>query len=125
MMRSPSLRVLLALGLGLALGMSFATIESFAAPVAVADTIGTLWTNAIRMTVIPLVAALTIASVAGAGATADLRRAMTRAVLVFVVLLVIATALNSEEVVAAMSLLLQALILGLLVALSTSQLAVA
>ncbi len=88
MIRSQSLRVLLALGLGLALGMSIATSESFAAPVAVADTIGTLWTNAIRMTVIPLVAALTIVSVAGAGATADLRRAMTRAVIVFVVLLV-------------------------------------
>ena len=88
MIRSQSLRVLLALGLGLALGMSIATSESFAAPVAVADTIGTLWTNAIRMTVIPLVAALTIVSVAGAGATADLRRAMTRAVVVFVLLLV-------------------------------------
>lgn len=88
MIRSQSLRVLLALGLGLALGMSIATSASFAAPVAVADTIGTLWTNAIRMTVIPLVAALTIVSVAGAGATAQLGRAMTRAVVVFVVLLV-------------------------------------
>jgi proton glutamate symport protein len=87
MMRSQSLRVLLALALGLALGMGVATGEGFAAPVAVADTIGTLWTNAIRMTVIPLVAALTIVSVAGSGATADLRRAMTRAVMVFVVLL--------------------------------------
>jgi Na+/H+-dicarboxylate symporter len=88
MIRSQSLRVLLALGLGLALGMSIATSASFAAPVAAADTIGTLWTNAIRMTVIPLVAALTIVSVAGAGATAQLGRAMTRAVVVFVVLLV-------------------------------------
>ncbi len=88
MIRSQSLRVLLALGLGLALGMSIATSQRFVAPIAIADTIGTLWTNAIRMTVIPLVAALTIVSVAGAGTTADLRRAMTRAVVVFVVLLV-------------------------------------
>jgi len=88
MIRSQSLRVLLALALGLSLGMSIATSESFGVPVAIADTIGTLWTNAIRMTVIPLVAALTIVAVAGAGATADLRRAMTRAVVVFVVLLV-------------------------------------
>ena len=88
MIRSQSLRVLLALALGLALGMTVATSESFGAAVAVADTIGTLWTNAIRMTVIPLVAALTIAAVSGAGATADLRRAMTRAVVVFALLLV-------------------------------------
>lgn len=88
MIRSQSLRVLLALAIGLALGMSIATATGLASLVSVADTIGTLWTNAIRMTVIPLVAALTIASVAGAGATADLRRAMTRAVAVFIVLLV-------------------------------------
>jgi len=88
MMRSQSLRVLLALAAGLALGMSLATAAGVAAVVTMADTIGTLWTNAIRMTVIPLVAALTIASVASAGATADLRRAMTRAIVVFVVLLV-------------------------------------
>jgi proton glutamate symport protein len=89
-MRSHSLRVLLALALGLALGMAVATMGDvvFARLVPVADVIGTLWTNAIRMTVIPLVAALTIASVAGAGASAELRRAMGRAVLVFLVLLV-------------------------------------
>jgi proton glutamate symport protein len=89
MMRSQSLRVLLALTIGLAVGMAFGTQPhgalAFALPLA--DVLGTLWTNAIRMTVIPLVTALTIASVAGTGATADLRRAMVRAVLVFVVLL--------------------------------------
>ncbi len=88
-MRSQSLRVLLALTVGLTLGMSAATWgEASSRFVAVADVVGTLWTNAIRMTVIPLVAALTIASVAGTGATADLRRAMGRAFVVFVVLLV-------------------------------------
>ena len=90
MIRSQSLRVLLALVIGLALGMAVAAMGD--APVAqlvpVADVVGTLWTNAIRMTVIPLVAALTIASVASGGATADLRRAMTRAVAVFLVLLI-------------------------------------
>ena len=89
-MRSQSLRVLLALSIGLALGMAVATMGdiTFARLVPVADVIGTLWTNAIRMTVIPLVAALTVASVASAGATTDLRRAMTRAIVVFLVLLV-------------------------------------
>ena len=89
-MRSPSLRVLVALAIGLALGMLVAGPAggSTSTLVAVADVIGTLWTNAIRMTVIPLVTALTIASVAETGATADLRRAMGRAIAVFVVLLV-------------------------------------
>ena len=89
-MRSQSLRVLVALILGLALGMGVATLgdATSARLVPFADVIGTLWTNAIRMTVIPLVAALTIASVAGTGATADLRRALGRAMAVFVVLLV-------------------------------------
>ncbi|MCC7054611.1 MAG: cation:dicarboxylase symporter family transporter [Gemmatimonadaceae bacterium] len=89
-MRSPSLRVLLALALGLALGMLVACGAGGASStlVAVADVVGTLWTNAIRMTVIPLVTALTIASVADTAATADLRRAMGRAFAVFVVLLV-------------------------------------
>ena len=83
------MRVLLALVAGLALGMLAAsgTDSMLAKLVPAADVIGTLWTNAIRMTVIPLVAALTIASVAGTGATAELRRAMGRAVTVFVVLL--------------------------------------
>ena len=88
-MRSQSLRVLLALSVGLALGVSLATWgDASSRLVGFADVIGTLWTNAIRMTVIPLVAALTIASVAGTGASADLGRAMGRAFVVFLVLLV-------------------------------------
>ncbi len=94
MLRSQSLRVLVALVVGLALGMSLAAGSATSSQlVAVADVIGTLWTNAIRMTVIPLVAALTIASVAETGASADLRRAMTRAVIVFVLLLLAGGAL--------------------------------
>lgn len=50
--------------------------------------VGTLWINAIRMTVIPLVAALTIASVATIGDAKDVGRIGGAAVLVFVVLLV-------------------------------------
>lgn len=90
MIRSQSLRVLLALAIGLALGMTVETMGDarFAQLVPIADVVGTLWTNAIRMTVIPLVVALTIASVASGGATADLRRAMARAIAVFLVLLI-------------------------------------
>jgi len=88
-MRSQSLRVLVALLVGMTAGVLLADASgtAVARAVAFADVVGTLWTNAIRMTVIPLVAALTVASVAGTGATAELRRAMGRAVVVFVVLL--------------------------------------
>lgn len=89
-MRSQSLRVLLALAVGLGAGMFVAWTESatLVRLLPAADVIGTLWTNAIRMTVLPLVAALTIASVASTGGSAELRRAGLRALAVFVVLLV-------------------------------------
>lgn len=89
-MRSQSLRVLLALAVGLGAGMFVAWTESatLVRLLPAADVVGTLWTNAIRMTVLPLVAALTIASVASTGGSAELRRAGGRALTVFVVLLV-------------------------------------
>jgi proton glutamate symport protein len=63
-------RVLLALLIGLALGIGAAAVGG--QPLAVAlEPVGTLWTNAIRMTVIPLVVALVITGVAE---HADLRR---------------------------------------------------
>lgn len=91
----PSFVVLLALVAGLALGITVASMQaqSAASVIAVADVIGTLWTNAIRMTVIPLVTALTIASVAGTGTSTTLTRALGRALLVFVVLLLLGGAL--------------------------------
>jgi proton glutamate symport protein len=88
--RSPSVRVLAALVLGLAAGALLARSDlgALQGVVAFADVIGTLWTNSIRMTVIPLVFALTVASVASTGGSAELRSAGIRAVTVFVVLLV-------------------------------------
>jgi Na+/H+-dicarboxylate symporter len=90
MLKSQSLRVLLALAAGLGVGMALTAAGSPALSWAlpIADVVGTLWTNAIRMTVIPLVAALTVASVASTGETAELKRAGLRALVVFVVLLV-------------------------------------
>ena len=89
-MKSQSLRVLLALTLGLATGMAltWGSADALARIVPIADVLGTLWTNAIRMTVIPLVATLTVASVASTGGTGELKQAGTRAVLVFVTCLV-------------------------------------
>lgn len=95
MLKSQSLRVLLALAAGLALGMLLARDAegALASFIPAADVVGTLWTNAIRMTVLPLVAALTISSVASAGGSDELRRAGTRAVVVFVTLLLAGGAL--------------------------------
>ncbi|MBX7118270.1 MAG: dicarboxylate/amino acid:cation symporter [Gemmatimonadaceae bacterium] len=89
MFRSQSVRVLLALAVGLAAGMTlqWRLPAAVASVLPAADVVGTLWTNAIRMTVIPLVFALTIGAVAAGGGSAELRRAGTRAVVVFVVLL--------------------------------------
>lgn len=85
-----SLRVLAALALGLAAGMAAAgaTYSWLAALMPIADVVGTLWTNAIRMTVLPLVASLTVASVAASAGSTELRRAGGRALVIFVVLLV-------------------------------------
>lgn len=85
-----SIRVLVALVLGLAAGMTVAGagVPALQSLIPVADVVGTLWTNAIRMTVLPLVFSLTVASVATSSGSAELRRAGTRALVVFVVLLV-------------------------------------
>jgi len=89
-MRNPALLVLLALGVGLALGAGFGggTEAWIGWMVSGADVIGSLWINSIRMTVIPLVAALTVTAVATSAAGAELRRAGVRALAIFVVLLV-------------------------------------
>jgi Na+/H+-dicarboxylate symporter len=89
-MNRPAVAVLVALALGLAMGTLLAgTSAAWAATmVASADVVGTLWINAIRMTVIPLVAALTVTAVATSGTSATLRRAGVRAMTIFVVLLV-------------------------------------
>ena len=81
--------VLVALVAGIAIG---ALVKSSGTPALMSavpgiEIIGTIWINAIRMTVIPLVAALTIASVATSGDAAKLGKLGGYAVLVFLVLL--------------------------------------
>jgi len=70
---NPTARVLLALIAGLALGVAAAATGSrpLLAIATGVEPVGTLWTNAVRMTVIPLVVALIVTGVA---ATADPRR---------------------------------------------------
>jgi Na+/H+-dicarboxylate symporter len=85
-----STRVLLALGAGLAGGVAIAASGSeqlLRAADAIVP-IGTVWINAIRMTVIPLVVSLLITGVAGAADLRSVGRLGGRSLLTFLVLLV-------------------------------------
>src|SRR5438552_15611325 len=86
-----STRVLLALAIGVGGGIAIAASHN-ASLLSVADfiaPIGTLWVNAIRMTVIPLVVSLLITGVASASDIRSIGRLGTRTPLVFLVLLAI------------------------------------
>jgi proton glutamate symport protein len=82
-------RVILALILGLAAGLVVLAHPSpvFLKIVSLIEPIGTLWVNAIRMTVIPLVVSLLIATIADEKDLAAVGRLGGRAVLTFTVLL--------------------------------------
>jgi Na+/H+-dicarboxylate symporter len=94
MLRSPSVRVLLALALGLGAG---ALILKQGGPEArraaeIVEAVGGLWLNALRMTVVPLVFSLIVVGVA---AMADAARAggLVRRSLVLFIVLIVAAAL--------------------------------
>jgi proton glutamate symport protein len=83
------MRVLVALAAGLAGGMAIAASHSVAL-LGIADTvapIGTLWVNAIRMTVIPLVVSLLVTGVASASDVSNIGRVGRRTIVVFIALL--------------------------------------
>lgn len=85
-----STRVVLALGLAIGGGIVIAALDSNAWLRAV-DTlapIGTLWVNAIRMTIIPLVASLLITGIASASDVRAIGRLGARTLIVFILLLV-------------------------------------
>jgi proton glutamate symport protein len=87
-------KVLLALVAGLALGILLATTEvpGAAALTAILDPIGTLFINAIRMTVIPLVVSSLVVGVSSAPDPRAVGRIGARAILVFVVIIAAAAA---------------------------------
>jgi proton glutamate symport protein len=68
---SSSARILLGLALGLIGGIGFSLLDASSASKlpSMIEPIGTLWVNAIRMTVIPLLMALMITAIAGQGNT--------------------------------------------------------
>lgn len=88
-------RVLIGLVAGLGIGTAVAASGSPAllTVVGVVEPVGTLWVNAIRMTVIPLVVSLLIVGVAGGGDAGAVRRLGVGAVALFFVLLAATAAL--------------------------------
>ena len=85
-------RVLLALVAGIALGLALSAmhVPYASTMIAVVEPVGTLFINAVRMTVIPLVFSLLVAGVASAGDPSAIGRLGGRALLVFVCLLTLA-----------------------------------
>lgn len=88
--KSPALRALLGLALGLIVGALIVWSQSsvgrgFAAAM---DPVGTIWVNALRMTIVPLVVSLLITTLAETGGGAMFSRLGRRALVVFLALLV-------------------------------------
>ena len=88
---SLSTRVLVALGAGIAAGIALSLVDAGVsrAIVAVVEPFGTLFVNAIRMTVLPLVVSSLIVGVASTEDRAMLARVGGRGILVFVLLLTV------------------------------------
>ena len=86
---SPTVRVLVGLLSGAALGIALTSLEPASARDAatVAQPIGDLWLNALQMTVVPLVVALVVLGVASTRDAASSGRTARRAIMVFLVLL--------------------------------------
>lgn len=82
-------RILLALIVGLAIGIgAMTTGQSWTeSAAAIAEPIGGLWLNALQMTIVPLVVALIITGIAGAAEAARASRLATRALILFASLL--------------------------------------
>ena len=88
-------RILLALVIGIALGLLGARAGGFFADdlVAVAEPIGGVWLNALQMTIIPLVVSLLITGIAASAEAARANRLAGRAIVLFLVLLWISSGL--------------------------------
>ncbi len=84
-------RVLLALVLGIAVGLAMRAYPTPAslALVSLIEPIGTVWVNAIRMTIVPLVVSLLITGVASSNDVRAVRTIGTRTLLTFLVLLLL------------------------------------
>src|SRR3954466_12280934 len=88
--KSPAIRALLGLALGLIVGALIVWSQSAVgrAFAAAMDPVGTIWVNALRMTIVPLVVSLLITTLAEAGGGAMFSRLGRRALFVFLILLI-------------------------------------
>ena len=82
-------RILLALAAGFLVGALLAAVQSPALPqvIAVAEPVGGIWLNALRMTIIPLVFGLIVTGIASASDAAAAGAVTRRALMMFAVLL--------------------------------------
>src|SRR5687767_12482225 len=82
-------RILLALVLGLLLGIASARWggDKVGQAIAIAEPVGGVWLNALQMTIVPLVVSLVITGIAASAEAARASRLATRALILFVCLL--------------------------------------
>jgi proton glutamate symport protein len=82
-------RILLALAVGLALGVAVIPLgpDWVAATTRIAEPVGALWLNALRMTIVPLVVALLVSGIAEAASAARAGRLAGRGLAFFIALL--------------------------------------
>ncbi|UUL82431.1 dicarboxylate/amino acid:cation symporter [Sphingomonas qomolangmaensis] len=82
---SQAMRILMALAAGLAMGVALSQWQPGWAETgsAVAQPIGTIWLNALRMTIVPLVVALLVTGVAATAKAAKASRLAARAIVIF------------------------------------------
>lgn len=94
---SQAMRILLALVVGLAVGIALASARPDLAlsGQAVAQPIGTMWLNALRMTIVPLVVALLVTGVAATAHAARASKLAGRAIAVFLICLWSSSALGA------------------------------
>jgi Na+/H+-dicarboxylate symporter len=87
--RSSATRALIGLALGLLVGIAIAISGSPAAQSAAKalEPVGTIWVNAIRMTIVPLVASLLISTLASTERVSAVGKMGVRAVMIFVAML--------------------------------------
>lgn len=90
---SRATRILLALVIGLALGIGAAASGGawVEASISAAEPIGKLWLNALQMTIIPLVVSLLITGIAAGAEAARSSRLAARAILLFILLLALSS----------------------------------
>jgi Na+/H+-dicarboxylate symporter len=84
---SQATRILLALAAGLLLGIATAAMPWVERAIAVAEPVGGLWLDALRMTIVPLIVSLLITGIAASAEAARASRLAGRAVILFMAVL--------------------------------------